>query len=322
MVHSITREIGLQLYDSMVGIRMVEQAIADAYSEQEIRCPVHLSIGQEGPAGAFSLACEIGDLAVSSHRGHAHYLAKGGNLDRLIAELYGKATGCSAGLGGSMHLIDTNVGFMGTSAIVGNSIPVGVGLGLALRNQRISQAACVFFGDGATEEGAFYESLNIAALLKLPVLFFCENNAYSVYTQLHERQAAGRSLVSIAQSMGVRATSVDGNSPLDCYEVLTGELARIRADGGPALIEFATFRILEHCGPGEDDHLGYRREGELASWLDRDPILSLRESIKVTDVEDDAVVRAWSDRIEHAFDFAKSSPFPAVSDLEGKLYAE
>jgi pyruvate dehydrogenase E1 component alpha subunit len=145
----------LDLYRAMVRIRMVEQSIASSYAEQQMRCPVHLSIGQEAPSAAFSLVTEPGDLAVSTHRGHAHYLAKGGDLRRMLAEIYGKATGCSGGIGGSMHLIQTTMGFMGTSAIVGNSIPVGVGLGLAMKNQGIPYAACVFLGDGATEEGVF-----------------------------------------------------------------------------------------------------------------------------------------------------------------------
>ncbi len=277
----------LDLYRTMVRIRMVEQSIASAYAEQQMRCPVHLSIGQEAPSAAFSLVAEPGDLAVSTHRGHAHYLAKGGDLRRMLAEIYGKATGCSGGIGGSMHLIDTAMGFMGTSAIVGNSIPVGVGLGLALKSKGIPQAACVFLGDGATEEGVFYESVNIAALRNLPVLFLCENNQYSVYTPLEERQPKQRRIVDVARSLGIRAQAVDGHSAPDCLDVITSELPAVRRGDGPALIEFATHRYLEHCGPNDDEHLGYRKPGELQAWLDRDPIDVLGRELDLSEIEMD-----------------------------------
>lgn len=312
----------LDLYRAMVRIRMVEESIASAYSDQEIRCPVHLSIGQEAPSAAFSLVAEQGDLAVSTHRGHAHYLAKGGDLDSMIAELYGKSTGCSGGIGGSMHLIDTKAGFMGTSAIVGNSIPVGVGLGLALKTRGIEQAACVFLGDGATEEGVFYESVNIAALRHLPVLFLCENNQYSVYTPLEERQPAQRRIVDVARSLGVRAQSVDGHSAPTCLDAIASELPAVRAGEGPALIEFSTHRYLEHCGPSDDDDLGYRKEGELQQWMDRDPIDSLENHVAIGAIERQLLREDLSREIEAAFDFAKASPFPVALDPEMLVYAE
>ena len=311
----------LNLYRNMLRIRMVEEAIAVAYASQEMRCPVHLSIGQEAPAAAFSLVTEPGDLAVSTHRGHAHYLAKGGDLGRMLAEIYGKATGCSAGIGGSMHLIDTRVGFMGTSAIVGNSIPVGVGLGLALKTRSIPQAACVFLGDGATEEGVFYESVNIAALRHLPVLFLCENNQYSVYTSLEQRQPESRKIVEVARSLGIRAESVDGHSAPASLEVLSRILPTVRSGDGPALIEFATHRYLEHCGPNSDEHLGYRRPGELKEWMERDPLRSLESELDLSDVEVSELRQTLEDEITIAFDFAKSSPFPDVSALTGAVYA-
>ncbi len=311
----------LHLYRNMLRIRMVEEAIAAAYADQEMRCPVHLSIGQEAPAAAFSLVAEIGDLAVSTHRGHAHYLAKGGDLRRMIAEIYGKADGCSGGIGGSMHLIDTSVGFMGTSAIVGNSIPVGVGLGLALKTRGIHQAACVFLGDGATEEGVFYESVNIAALRKLPVLFLCENNQYSVYTPLEQRQPEGRRIVDVARSLGVKAETVDGHSGSQSLEVLSRVLPGVRNGDGPTLIEFSTHRYLEHCGPNGDDHLNYRKPGELQEWLDRDPIASLERELVLSREQAGAVRDGLVEEINEAFAFAKASPFPHRSDLPDAVYA-
>jgi TPP-dependent pyruvate/acetoin dehydrogenase alpha subunit len=315
------RAVLYDLYRRMLRIRLVEEAIAREYPNQEMRCPVHLSIGQEAPAAAFSLVAEAGDLAVSTHRGHAHYLAKGGDLGRMIAEIYGKATGCSGGIGGSMHLIDVGAGFMGTSAIVGNSIPVGVGLGLALKLKGSPQAACVFLGDGATEEGVFYESLNIAALRELPVLFLCENNQYSVYTPLEQRQAPGRRIVDVARSLGVRAEAVNGHSAQACFEVLSRELPAVRRGEGPTLIEFSTHRYLEHCGPSDDEHLGYRKPGELQEWLDRDPIETLVPGLGLSDEEVLRVREVLEFEIAEAFAFAKASPFPDPSALSGALYA-
>ncbi len=305
----------------MLRIRMVEEQIAARYPEQQMRCPVHLSIGQEAPSAAFSKVAERGDLAVSTHRGHAHYLAKGGNLNRMIAELYGKETGCSRGVGGSMHLIDTNAGFMGTSAIVGNSIPVGVGLALALQTKGIQQAACVFFGDGATEEGSFYESLNFAALRQLPVLFLCENNQYSVYTALDQRQPPDRRIVEVSRSLGVKSFEVDGHSATESYRVLTDVLPRVRAGGGPALIEFSTHRYLEHCGPNDDEHLGYRQPGELSVWRDRDPIDSLIRDSGATHEIVTEMRGLIAQEIDEAFEFAKVSRFPDPDSLQGLLYA-
>lgn len=311
----------LDLYRAMVRIRMVEESIASAYADQEMRCPVHLSIGQEAPSGAFSLVAEQGDLTVSTHRGHAHYLAKGGDLNSMIAELYGKSTGCSGGIGGSMHLIDTSAGFMGTSAIVGNSIPVGVGLGLALKTRCIEQAACVFLGDGATEEGVFYESVNIAALRHLPVLFLCENNQYSVYTPLEERQPAQRRITDVALSLGIRARAVDGHDARSCLDVLATELPAVRAGEGPALIEFSTHRYLEHCGPNDDDHLGYRKSGELGEWLNRDPIKTLSRELNLSDGEIEKIRSSLRYEIGQAFDFAKASPFRDRAELPAMIYA-
>ena len=186
------------LFYMMKKIRLVEERIALEYPKNEIRCPTHLSIGQEGVPAALSIALNNADYAVSTHRGHAHYLSKGGNLNKMIAEIYGKKSGCSGGKGGSMHLIDKDVGFMGTSAIVGNSIPVGVGLGLALKLNKTKNVSCIFLGDGAIEEGSFYESLNFAVLKELPIIFICENNLYSVYSPLSVRQPKNRNIRDLA----------------------------------------------------------------------------------------------------------------------------
>lgn len=313
------------LLDAMIRIRVVEELIAAHYSEQRMRCPVHLSVGQEAPAAAFSLAAQAGDYAVSTHRGHAHYLAKGGALGPMIAELHGRATGCSGGRGGSMHLADASVRFMGTSAIVGNSIPVGVGLGLALRIRGERQASAVFLGDGATEEGVFYESLTIAAVRALPVVFLCENNLYSVYSPLAPRQPAGRAIADMVAAVGVPAVSVDGNDAVACLESVTAALTAARGGHGPQFVEFATFRHLEHCGPDEDDHLGYRPADEVRSWRDRDPIDALTAQLATEGI--DSAVRARNTRrratqeVERAFADALAAPFPDAAACWADVYA-
>jgi len=315
----------MRLLGAMLRLRIVEEAIAAHYPEQEMRCPVHLSIGQEAPSAAFSLAVQREDLAVSTHRGHAHYLAKGGALGPMIAEIYGKSTGCSKGRGGSMHLADKDAGFMGTSAIVGNSIPIGVGLGLALQIQGQSQASCVFLGDGATEEGVFYESATFAALKSLPVVFLCENNLYSVYSPLSVRQPQGRSLTRVATALGLTSEEVDGNDAVACYHAVNRALQQARGGGGPQFLEFHTFRHREHCGPGDDDHLGYRQPGELESWQQRDPIGLLQATVlranPEASIEIEAIRERFSTEIETAFDEAAAAPFPDLDDCMRDVYA-
>ena len=204
-----------------------------------MRCPTHLSTGQEAVSAAFSLAVNKDDFAVSTHRGHAHYIGKGGNLNSMIAEIYGKVTGCSRGKGGSMHLIDLDVNFMGTSAIVGNSIPIGVGIALSIQiKKQKNRISCIFLGDGSVEEGVFYESLNFAAMKELPALFICENNLYSVYSGLDVRQPKKRNIAKLAESIGVDSLSCDGNDAIECYNVLDENIKKIKNGSGPKFIEF------------------------------------------------------------------------------------
>ena len=184
----MNKKILIKLFEQVFRTRSVEEEIAKRYKFGKMRCPTHLSIGQESVPAALSLIMRKKDFAVSSHRAHAHFLAKGGSLKKMIAEIYGKKTGCSQGKGGSMHLVDINSNFMGSTAIVGNTIPIGVGLGLSSIIKNKNQFSFIFFGDGAIEEGVFYGSINFAIVKKLPVIFICENNFYSVYSHLKVRQ--------------------------------------------------------------------------------------------------------------------------------------
>ena len=195
----------------MIRMRKVEEKIVSEYVNREMRCPVHLSIGQEAVSAAICANLNKSDQIVSAHRSHFHYLAKGGNLSKMISELYGKDTGCAGGKGGSMHLIDINAGVIAAVPIVGSTIPIGVGLAWGNKLKNSKKIVVVFIGDGATEEGVFFESLNFAALHKLSVLFVCENNLYSVYTPLYKRQSKNRDIIKIANSFGIEGSRMDGN---------------------------------------------------------------------------------------------------------------
>jgi len=307
----------------MYRIRSVEEEIAKRYNEGKMRCPTHLSIGQEAVPAAFSQLASQKDFAVSSHRGHAHYLSKGGNLKSMIAEIYGKKTGCSKGKGGSMHLIDLSVNFMGTSAIVGNSIPVGVGLGLSAKLKKSKQISFIFFGDGAVEEGVFYESINFATVKKLPVIFICENNLYSVYSPLSVRQPKGRSISKMVNAIGPKVLSCDGNDVIKVHKTINTAISKTRKGEGPFFLEFFTYRWLEHCGPNYDNDLGYRAQTEFNKWKRKEPINNLRKKIikkfhkEIKNIEDEV-----NREIIKAFNFAEKSPFPSPADAHKGVYAK
>jgi len=307
-------------------LRAIEEAIAVKYSDQKMRCPVHLSVGQEAVSAVVGMLLKPTDLAVSGHRAHTHYLGKGGDLKRMIAEIYGKKTGCSAGKGGSMHLIDESVGFKGSTAIVAGTIPVGVGLGLSISLKKTDQVSCVFLGDGAVEEGVFYESVNFAALRKLPVLFLCENNFYSVYSPLRVRQPEGRSIHKMVEAMGVKAICGDGNDIYDIYEKTEAALKRIREGEGPIFLEFTTYRWREHCGPNYDNDIGYRTEAEFLEWKAKEPIARLESKLlsekRITQEQIAAYDKQVEQEVFEAFSFAEESPFPRPEEAYQHLYGE
>lgn len=301
-----------KLFESMLRIRLVEESIANKYSEQKMRCPTHLSIGQEAIAVGVCANLTSQDQVLSTHRAHAHYLAKGGCLNSMMAEIYGKASGCSKGMGGSMHLIDTSVGFMGSTAIVGNTIPVAVGLALEKKLTRKKSIACVFFGDGATEEGAFYESVNFAIIHSLPILFICENNLYSVYSGLEVRQPVDRKIYKMVRAMGISAQHGNGNDVEEVARKVKQAKTMILKSGGPQFLEFDTYRWREHCGPNFDNNIGYREESEFLKWKKKDPLKNFysENSQKYIDRKIDTI----SQEIDDAHQFADDSKFPTLQD--------
>lgn len=324
MGKNISSETLKQLLYSMKRIRFVEESIAAKYSEQKMRCPVHLSTGQETVSAAAGLVLRHSDLAVSGHRAHGHYIGKGGSVPRMLAEIYGKKTGCSSGKGGSMHLIDESVGFMGSTAIVGGTIPVGVGLGLSMKVQKTDQVAAIFLGDGAVEEGAFYEAANFAALKNLPVVFLCENNFYSVYSHLRVRQPEGRKIADMVKAMGMESSSADGNIAEETYSAIDAAVAKAREGRGPQFVEFIAYRWREHCGPNYDNHIGYRTEEEFQKWKAVEPIGQFESRLKTQGIIDDTWLAQVDSALERetmaAFEFAESSPFPEAQEAYADLY--
>lgn len=310
----------------MLRIRLVEETIAEKYIEQEMRCPVHLSIGQEAVAVGVCSALFPEDYVMSTHRAHAHYLAKNGTLKAMIAEIYGKSTGCSSGKGGSMHLIDLKAGFLGSTPIVGSSLPVAVGAAFACWMKNEKKVTTVFFGEGATEEGTFAESINFAALKKLPVLFVCENNLYSVYSPLSVRQPDKRDRVKIAEAHGIKSYQGDGNNIEEVYDLATQATCHIREGLGPVFLELSTYRWREHCGPNYDNHIGYRTEEEFLSWKKKCPLENYQKKLIersiISEQELQSKIESIKNEIFDAFSFAKESPFPDPSEIQTHLYSE
>jgi len=313
------------LHRSMMRIRRIEERIRKLYPEGDMRCPTHFSIGQEAVAAGICENLQRSDYVISAHRSHAHYIGKGGNLRAMFAELYGKVDGCASGKGGSMHLIDLSVNFLGCVPIVGATIPIGVGAAFGSVLQDANAVTAVFFGDAAAETGLFHESLNFAAVQQLPVLFVCENNLYSVNTPLDVRQPANRTIADLGRGHGIVSSQHDGQSIEQVYDVARDTIARMRAGSGPVLLEFMTYRWFEHCGPLSDLHLGYRTQQELDEWMARCPIKAHEELLRASGMLDDhKLARMEAEvaaEIDDAIAFANASPFPPRSELANHLYA-
>ncbi len=317
-----------ELYSKALRIRMIEEAIAAKYKEQEMRCPTHLSIGQEANAVAISLHLTKDDYMVSTHRGHAHYLAKGGSLDGLIGELYGKSCGYALGNGGSMHAVDTSCGFLGSTSIVGGTIPVGVGAAFAAKLKKEKKISVVCMGDAAVEEGVFHESANFAALHSLPVVFFMENNNYSCFTPRSKRQPKRvNGFKSVAEAHGLDYIRMSwdkfyaGVTMLD----LAIQIMRHKEDKAPLFVECEAYRFVEHCGPNSDDNLNYRPVEEQEKYKNLDPIKALEDELRSSLFMNDEMKQKLMDKIQteitESFDRVRNSEPPLKSELGKYLYA-
>lgn len=306
------------LFRDMLRNRRIEEEIARRYADQEMRCPVHLSIGQEAISAGVCLALERTDQVVSTHRAHAHYLSKGGDLKRMLAEFHGKETGCCGGRGGSMHIFDDDAGLLLSLPIVASGIPIAVGAALAMRQTGSGGVAVAFVGDAAVEEGVFHEAANFAALRKLPIIFVCENNLFSVYTRLDERQP-NVPLQRLGAAHGMPAETADGNDAALVFDITAKAVARARAGEGPSFLVFDTYRWLEHCGPNYDNDIGYRTQDEFETWKRRDPLGILRARLialgQLDSIAESALVAEIDAEIAAAFRFALESPLPQPGEI-------
>lgn len=292
------------LYSRFYLIRRVEEEIARVYPSDRIKSPIHLSVGQEAVSVGVCATLRKQDVVFGSYRSHALYLAKGGDLNKMIAELYGKKTGCAKGRGGSMHLIDREAGVMGTSAIVATQIPQAAGFAYAQKIKRTGVLTAVFFGDGAAEEGAFFETLNFAALHRLPLLLVCENNEYAVFTPRKKRQA-GSPIFKKAESFGIASRQVDGRNVLNVLKAAQEAVSAIQENQGPYFLECSVDRIYDHVGPGicAETSAGFqgRDLSELAAKISLEAVRKIEA--------------AAEEKIREAFEFAENSPFPEAEEL-------
>lgn len=321
---SIDTTLAATYYQEMLRIRLVETEIAERYSEQEMRCPVHLSDGQESVAVGVCSALKKTDKIFSNHRCHAHYLAKGGDMGRMLAEIYGKETGCLGGRGGSMHLADPDCGLMASIPIVSSAIPLAAGSALADQQNGLNHVTLVFFGDASVEEGVFHETANFASLRNLPVVFVCENNVYSMYTNIRDRQP-NRSILDLPAAHAIQGYHEDGNDIFAVHKATKNAVERARSGAGPTFLLFDTYRWREHCGPALDPEDSYRDKGEYDTWLGNCPI----ERIKRVMNENGNFPLEWYENVEkniraeitESFNFAKTSPLPSPLSENSETYA-
>ncbi len=321
---SLPPPVLIELYWLMLEIRRVEQKIAEHYPEDEMRTPVHLCIGQEAVAAGVCANLNTDDYVFSNHRGHGHYLAKKGDLQAMIAELYNKETGCARGRGGSMHLVDPAVGLLGSSSIVAGGIPLATGAALASLYRNDGRVAVAFFGDAAAEEGVLYESINFAVLKKLPVIYVCENNLYSVCSPLHRRQP-GEDIYKRVAGFGIPAAAIDGNDAIAVYAVSREAVIQARQGNGPYFLECKTYRLTDHhdCKTGVE--AGYRTQAEWDEWAAQCPIKRLQSLLLAhnlaTGEELHSIEQAIEAKIAEAFASAQSAPLPERGELLKYLYS-
>lgn len=315
-----------ELYRMMMRIRLCEESLVEPIISGAVKCPVHLYSGEEAIAAGVCTALSKSDWVFGNHRSHGHYLAKGGDLKALIAEIYGKETGCARGRGGSMHVIDPEMGMVGAAPIVGGTISLALGAALASKIRKENKVSVSFFGDGATGEGVLYESLNFAALNKLPMLFVCENNLYATHMPIRECRISDV-IFKIGDSCDIPSIKVDGNDVLAVYEASKKAVDQCRNQHGPVFLECVTYRLRGHVGPDDNiqgKHTDIRPDEEIQEWKNRDPIKQFRKIIlnsgHITESELDQVRLDIEKEIEEAYTFTHNSPYPDPSELTDYVY--
>lgn len=323
----LSRDQMLRLHRSMLTIRLAEESFVPVILDGTIKCPVHLYSGEEAVATGLCTALEQKDYIFGTHRSHGHFLAKGGGLRELVAEVYCRETGCSRGRGGSMHLIDVEQGMLGAAPIVAGTISLALGAALASQIRGDGRVAVAFFGDGATGEGVLYEAMNFAALKKLPLIFACENNLYSTHMPIGEIRVP-TPIVEMALPLGMAAHSLDGNDVVAVHKCAVDVVAACREGRGPALIEFLTYRMRGHVGPNDSiqgTQTDIRPAAEIEHWRARDPIERFEAVVLssglATAAELAATRAAIASDVEAAHRFAAASPRPAETDINKYVFA-
>jgi pyruvate dehydrogenase E1 component alpha subunit len=313
----------LELYEKMVTIRMFEEKAIELFEQNLIRGNIHSCNGQEAVSVGVCSVLRRDDYMVNTHRGHGNCIAKGADVRLMMAELMGKSTGYCKGKGGSMHIADFEGGNLGANGIVGGGIPIAVGAGISIQNRGTDQVAACFFGDGASNQGTFHESLNLAALWKLPVIFVCENNQYALSTPIREAVSISR-ISERATAYGIPGMSIDGNDILEVHAKTKKAAERARAGEGPTLLDCITYRIFGHFTGDPGRGITYRPKDEMEQWLQRCPIKRFKEHLfqKGWLTEDSEKKMALTVRtsIEEAVRFAQESPFPSPEEATQDLF--
>lgn len=321
----VDREVAVKLFRQMLRLRRTEEALlAEYHPAEEMRCPIHFCIGQEAIPAALSALVEPQDYMFSHHRSHGYYFAKGAPLAELFAEIYGRATGANAGRAGSQDISHSGSHFY-SGAILAGAVSIAVGAAFGFKFKKTQQIAISGFGEGATDEGAFWEAMNYAGKQKLPVLFVIENNRYATFSDQLKRQATDN-ICERVRPFGVRATKIFGNDAPLAYRTLSTEIARLRSGDGPALVEAYTYRWNSHVGPEDDGSNNYRSAEEMAFWKDNCPVVLLEEKLREEGLLSDASKAIMESEIAAEiagnFKFAKESPFPTDVDWRKMNYED
>ena len=314
------------LYRTMLRIRVCEESLVEPINNGDVKCPCHLYSGQEAVAAGVCAALDEKDYIFGNHRSHGHYLAKGGSMQELIAEIYGKETGCSRGRGGSMHLTAMDIGVLGSAPIVAGTISLAVGAALASRIRKEKKVTVSFFGDGSTGEGVLYESLNFSALHKLPIIFVCENNFYSTHLPIRECRP-NENISKVGDMFCLTSYRIDGNDVLRVYETSKKAVDLCKQGKGPVFIECTTYRLRGHVGADDNvqgTHTDIRPKEEIEKWKKQDPVKKFEKVLiknKILTVDDIKVIKQKVEKeVDAAYVFANNSPYPETNQLMEYVY--
>jgi TPP-dependent pyruvate/acetoin dehydrogenase alpha subunit len=327
VLENISPDLLEAMYVSMLRIREAEERLADLVAAGEVKCPCHLYSGEEAVAVGVCSALSPNDYVFGSHRSHGHYLAKGGSLKALFAEIYGKETGCSRGRGGSMHLIDVESNMMGSAPIVAGTIALALGAALASKIRNDGRVSVSFFGDGASGEGVLCESLNFAALKKLPIIFVCENNLYSTHLPISEIRVSQK-IYELAKPFGIKSFRVDGNDVLRVYECACKAVEQCREGNGPVFVECLTYRLRGHVGPDDNiqgAHTDIRPKDEIEKWRKKDPLIRFEQYLRKNNIFSSdrwaEIKQSVTTEVEEAYSYSVNSPYPPREDLQDYVFA-